>query len=259
MRAIDERAKRILFERHWSPRGWIDEPLRRTSDEDRAYATRAGMMFAPLTIDHDALLDELSALAGGLSLDAAAGAFLASLSARRLDLRSGLASLVLARSLEDHALRPAPGSGSRCARCGAFGRYENEDLDVLNFERHKWGGVRRSDPLYLRLDLAELQRALPAAPTPEDLRIFARVLEIVANSAPRDTPAKLSKGLADALPSTKAERDALVEVLAASGVLVASREGLGCGDFECAAAWRGADGYDASAVRRLFGAHCVFA
>lgn len=257
MSAVDARAKKVLFDRYWSPRGWIDEDARHTSDEDRAYATRMGMMFAPVTTDHDTLLAELRSLAAAIDPDAAAGAFLASLSTRRLDLRSGLASLVIARSMRAHALRPSVAGDYRCATCGAYATYRDADLDVLNFERHKWGGVRRTDPLYLALDLRELPRALPAPPTADDLAIFARVLEVIASSAPKDTPAKLSRRLTDALPGAKAERDVLVEILAAIGVLVPSDPERGCGDFECAAAWRGADGYDAGAVRRIFGAHGV--
>lgn len=257
MSAIDPRAKKILFDRFWSPRGWIDEGARQTPAEDRAYAMRLGMMFDPVTTDHDALLSMLRDDAESISTDDAAGAFLASLSTRRLDLRSGLASLVIARSLRAHALRPRGLRASLCATCGASATYQDEDLDVLNFERHKWGGVRRTDPLYLALDLRELRRALPSAPTADDLAIFARVREVIASSAPKDAPPKLSKRLRGVLPSAKAERDMLVEILAAIGVLVASDPHRRSGDFECAAAWRGADGYDAAAVRRLFGAHGV--
>jgi hypothetical protein len=60
-------------------------------------------------------------------------AFLASLSSRRLDLRSALGSYAVARFLAEHAYEDS-GHG-RCATCGQYEETEPEDLNVLSFER----------------------------------------------------------------------------------------------------------------------------
>lgn len=245
------RAKKILFDTFWSSKGWIDRDARQLSEADREYAKRHGMMFDPLTIGHDALATETRRLVESIEPAKASAAFLASLTSRRLDLRSGLASYVLASAAGPHAY--VGNTSGTCVTCGALREHRDEDLDVLNFERHKWGGVRHGDPLYTLLDLSELARAEPATPTDDDRATFEKILGLVADSAPKDTPGKLSRRLADALPSSKPERDVLVEILAAVGVLAPSDPSRGSGEFVHAGAWRGADGYSRTAVARLFG------
>nr|MBK7067216.1 hypothetical protein [Deltaproteobacteria bacterium] len=249
--APDARAKKILFDTFWSSKGWIDQGARHLSEADREHAKRHGMMFDPLTIGHDALAAETRRLVESIGLAKASAAFLASLTSRRLDLRSGLASYVLASAAGPHEY--VGNASGTCVTCGARREHRDEDLDVLNFERHKWGGVRHGDPLYTLLDLSELERAEPVSPTDDDRATFGKILEIVAGSPPKDTPGKLSKRLADALPSSKPERDVLVEILAAIGVLAPSDPSRGSGEFVHAGAWRGADGYSRTAVARLFG------
>jgi hypothetical protein len=255
LKAIDARARKILFDTFWTSKGWTDRDARAIPAADRAYAMAHGMMFERVDVQHDALLADLHRAWGVVSLEVAAGHFLASLSTRRLDLRSGLASRCLAERLPTHAF--TRGSSKVCAVCAGHQRNADADLDVLQFERHKWGGVRHGDVLYGWFDLSRLVEEEPATPTDEDRGIFAKVLEAAARAAPKDTPGKLSQALKDVLPSTKQERDQLVEILAAAGVLVASDPGLGSGEFVHAGAWRGADGYDRARVARLFGAHGV--
>ena len=254
---IDPRAKKILFDTFWTSKGWTDRDARTIPAADRAYAMAHGMMFARRDVGHDALVADVLRARASVSLAAASGHFLASLSTRRPDLRSGLASRVLADRLARHHF--ARGPSSVCATCLGYENYADADLDVLQFERHKWGGVRHGDLMYLWLDLSQLALVAPSTPTDDDRAILARVLEAAARAAPKDTPGKLSQALKDVLPSTKQERDQLVEILAAAGVLAASNPSRGSGEFAQAGAWRGGDGYDRAAVARLFGAHGVAA
>lgn len=246
----DARAKKILFDAFWSSKGWIDRDARQLSEADHEYAKRHGMMFDPLTIGHDALAAETRRLVESVPLATASAAFLASLTTRRLDLRSGLASRALASAAGPH--RYAGNAFGSCATCGALREHRDEDLDVLNFERHKWGGVRHGEPVYMLLDLSQLVVAPPVIPTEDDRAILGKILAVVAGAAPKDTPAKLSKQLAGVLPSSKPERDVLVEILAAAGVLAPSDRSRGSGEFVHAGAWRGADGYSRAAVSELF-------
>lgn len=248
--AVDARAKKILLDYFWSSKGWRDEGARSISPDDRAHAMAAGLMAAPWTVDHDALLEALRRDVAAVSLAHAQDAFVASLSTRRLDLRSGLASRVLAAALEPHAYEgPAEG----CVRCRGLVRYVDADLDVLQFERHKWGGVRHGDPLYMHVDLAALAREEACVPVPEDVARLQALLDAVAAAARGETPARLAARLAPVVESNKAEREMLVEILAAVGVLRASNPDLGCGEFCLAGAWRGRDGFYAAAVTAHFG------
>jgi hypothetical protein len=96
---------------------------------------------------------------------------------------------------------------------------ELENLNVLNFERLKWGGVRHESPTYAAMDLELFLRDTPASPTSEDIGIFRNILSAI-ESAPRHvTSSGLQKYLAGALKSNKAERDGLVAILGFCGIL----------------------------------------
>ena len=71
-----------------------------------------------------------------------------SLSTRKVHLRSALSSWALTHNLPMHTYHERPvalASYSGCGYCNeqkimSNEAYENEDLNVLNFERIKWGG-----------------------------------------------------------------------------------------------------------------------
>jgi hypothetical protein len=129
---------RPLLDTFWSPAGWR-EPRNWPIEADMAAAVTRGVMFpAPLTLDHDGCVQAARSAAGQISAADVEDAFLASLTSRRLDLRSALPSYVLARALPEHRYTPVRGSG-QCAVCGLHAQAEARDLNVLNFERFKWG------------------------------------------------------------------------------------------------------------------------
>ncbi len=104
--------------------------------------------------------------------------------------------------------------------CGEYNRPDKEeDLNVLNFERYKWGGVRHDEPLYAGMDL-RLFRKLPRfVPTAADVAVLKRVLRAIEAAPPKTSSALLEKHLAKAIESTKAEREVLVGILGYCGIL----------------------------------------
>jgi hypothetical protein len=214
--ALNRRAVKILFDAYWSSRGWRPEDARRVSPEDFAYAKTQGVMFEPVKIEHAEVSARISTAVSQLDCRRVADAFLTSLSTRRLDLRSVLGSYAVFRHLPNHEPNNA---GRRCAICGLDWSLELEDLNVLNFERLKWGGVRHENPTYAAMDLELFLRGAPSSPTPEDIGIFRNILSAI-ESAPRHvTSSGLQKCLAGALKSNKAERDVLVAILGFCGIL----------------------------------------
>lgn len=134
-------ARRPLMDTFWSPKGWRSPPKWPAPDVFRC-AVEAGVMFAQSRVqNHDGWVAAAREAATGVSPSEVSDAFVASLSNRRLDLRSALGSLAVARRLPEHSFVPVRASVV-CAVCGLSGRDE-QDLNVLNFERFKWGGVRR--------------------------------------------------------------------------------------------------------------------
>lgn len=214
---LDTKARAILLDTYWSPTGWRTAPA--TSADDLAYATRAGYLFPSVHVAHDDLADRIHRARQRLSLPAVRDAFLASLTTRRLDLRSALGSYAVALHYPAHAYAGPNADGDfRCHTCGALVATE-VDQSVLNFERHKWGGVRRLDPYYMAFDLEQFALLDPLAPTATDRALFATIIAALRDVSQRATCADAAQALARLLPSNKAERQVLIEILSCCGLL----------------------------------------
>ncbi|MEK4853509.1 hypothetical protein NST04_26960 [Paenibacillus sp. FSL H7-0756] len=260
---MDKRATTILQKSFWSANGW-KETYGPFSGEDFDYAKSKGVMFDPLTITHDELVEKLQELhSGSVTRDKVAAAFLHSLSTRKVHLRSALSSWALTSELPVHAYAQPPAEQPRysgCAACDA-GRLmsdplTHEDLNVLNFERVKWGGIRLNKLLYCWLDLELFSRQEEVEATPQDLRILQDMAEAVKLCGSKDGARKLEKLWKDIFPSNRHERDVVMEIWGYAGILVPQEEPRqgrgGDNDFNSVANWRGEDGYSQERLRFLF-------
>lgn len=271
---MDKKAKNILFKTYWK-NGWIDDNERQINAAEFEYAKSKGLMFEPFTISHDECLDKIFEILPTISIDKVATAFLSSLSNRRLDWRSSLASYFIAKQLVPHPYAKALSGQSfgengevtyesyTCGICrdlkyGIIGDkdYINVDLNVLNFERIKWGGVRHGQLIYTLLDLQQLQKAEIPKPSMEDVEIFKNILSIIKNSQPNDYPSALVNNLSTALKATKDERKILIEILACIDILKPAsydRPSRGKHDWNFVESWRGEDKYNEEALNHYFG------
>ena len=213
---MDKRALKILFDMFWSPAGWAPDRQRVTSPENFAYAKSHGVMFDPLKTNHSETLGRLSNSIKRLSRRKAADAFLASLSTRRLDWRSALGSYAVFQRLPPHSPQA---NEQRCAVCGLYLNESKQDLNVLNFERFKWGGVRHDQVDYAAMDLALfIEDAIPTQ-TENDILIFRSILSAIDNAPLNVTSASLQALFAKSFKSNKAERDVVVAILGFCGIL----------------------------------------
>lgn len=137
------------------------------------------------------------------------------------------------------------------------GQYTDVNLNVLNFERIKWGGVRHGKLIYTWFDLQELLRADIPNPMGEDVAILQAILRAIDLSQPGDHAGTLEKRLAGVVKSSKNERRVIIDVLAHLDVLKPAsfeRSIHSRSDWsEAAACWRGEDKFDHEAVRKHFG------
>jgi hypothetical protein len=217
--APDGRAVEVLLDAYWSSEGWRPGP--ELSPADLEHAVQAGVMVGEATsAGHDEVISGVLDSREDVSIEDATDCFLASLTSRRLDLRSALSSYVLARRLEPHAFVKGPGhiSGA-CAVCGLDEREVEIDWDVMNFERFKWGGVRRDDLTYVWLDLRQFAAADRPLPTSADRAAFGQLLDGLEGASPTTTAAKAAGQRWSAVPSNKAEREVLLDVLGICSVL----------------------------------------
>ena len=145
-KGVDARALKILFKTYWTAEGWRNPP--ETPPADLEYAIAAGTMFAPRDLSHDELVTDLAHTCARLGPRELGAAFVASLGSRRLDLRSALASYVIWRHLPSHRKEPSTSVSCDQCPCRDYRHQRHYELSGLNFERHKWGGVRHLDPVY---------------------------------------------------------------------------------------------------------------
>lgn len=261
---MDKKAKKILMQTFWSSSGWKSSPLPFTG-EDYDYAKSKGLMFDPITIGHDELIQRLHSLHKEVTKERVAAAFLHSLSTRQVHLRSALSSWALTSRLPLHTYeerRAALPNYSSCGDCNHAGIQSDRDylqanLNVLNFERVKWGGIRLNHLLYCWLDLEQLNHEESLPVSDEDIGILHNLLRAVEECSEQESPRHLEKRWKDVLPSSKHERDVLMEIWGYAGILAPQdtprTRPRRDDDFFSMSAWQGSDGYSRKALEFYFG------
>jgi hypothetical protein len=271
---MDKRAKNILFKTYWKNGCWIiNDEDRITSKENFEYAKSKGLMFENVTITHDECINEILEIYKKIPIDLVSQAFLSSLSNKRIDWRSSIASYFIAKKIRKHKyLKTVSGHGYdkngnanqtyySCGICMNLGmsekeKYINEDLNVMNFERIKWGGIRLGHLLYTLLDLKLIVKEEITRPTYEDIEIFKNILKTVESSQPKDYPSVLRKRLSENIKYTKNEIDVIMEIMACVEILKPAsydRPTTGRHDWHFVEFWRGEDKYNQDAVNIFFG------
>jgi hypothetical protein len=224
---MDQRAKKILFSAYWGAGGWRSRSEERISAAELQYAKDAGVMFDPQIVDHDALILRCQSLRDRIAPERVADAFVYSLGTRDMAYRSAIGSYAVLRHLPVHSWL---GPQITCGVCGTYRSRagEAEDLNVLNFERLKWGGVRHSFPIYAAFDLEQFEKL--EAPDLQDshVRVLIELLAAIEGTPAATSSATIQSYLPKSLKSNKAERDILIRILGLCGILdTRDHEGFG--------------------------------
>ena len=212
---IDKRARKILHDTFWSSSGWKREP--KVAPEDFAYAKSKGLMFDPVVLSHNTMVDAAVKAVALSDSKAVSRAFVASLGTRRLELRSALGSYAAGRHMQPHSVAPST-SYKRCAYCGGYD--DAHDPNILNFERMKWGGVRHLDPQYIAFDLLDFDWQNDITPTDGDYRILHSIFEAATRIGPTGRLSDLNRALSGLLASNSNERRTLIGILGYAGILI---------------------------------------
>jgi hypothetical protein len=209
---LDVKALRTLSKTFWGTGGWRRPPEVQAPDA-LAHAVACGVMFEtrpPQT--HDQVVAEVCAMRERVDGRAVAAAFVASLSSRRLDLRSALGSWAVAQHVRPHRI-----DGKVCGTCGLLERVQR-DPNVFSFERFRWAGVRHDRLDYVAFDLAQFMRAPKLTPTPDDVALAKRLLALLDELSARTSAPQAVASLKD-LPGANAERERFIDLLGLVGVL----------------------------------------
>ncbi|MBS5111557.1 MAG: hypothetical protein KHZ15_02585 [Coprobacillus cateniformis] len=270
---MDKKAKDILLKTYWSSSGWKNQPY--TDPLDFEYAKAKGLMFDPITITHDECIKRIVEIVDTITLEQVVKAFLCSLSTRRLDYRSAIASYTIAKLFSLHPYTPVISGhfyqdgeivkkSHTCQICrdlkyGIIGNeyYQDVDLNILNFERIKWGGVRHGELIYILFDLEQFIKEDILEPTKQDCEIFKNILKMIQTCQSNDYPSVLCEKIKD-IPffrSNKNERAMLIEIMACIGILKSgsyNRAVKSKNDWTFAEFWRGEDSYNKELVDQYF-------
>ena len=208
-------ARKPLMKMFWSAQGWRGQPVL-PAPPDLARAVAAGVMFdQKRSASHDEWVTQARKAAARTSAQETGDAFLESLSSRRLDLRSALGSYAVAGTIPEHA-ESIPADQACCTVCNQYPDPE-EDLNVLNFERFKWAGVRRTNVRYIAFDLEQFARAPRQGPNTTDLKLANTIFAALRALPPSTTRTNAAKAI-DMLPGNRDEREALLDILNACGI-----------------------------------------
>jgi len=186
-----------------------------------AQAVAAGVMFTePRTLDHDAWIHAAQQAVAAVTAREVGQAFLASLTSRRMDLRSALASYALTQHLPDHTYTERP-SGVTCAVCGILrnrdGTVDPEDLNLFSQIRFGGGGLP-GNIQYAAFDLEQFAQAPRLVPTSDDLSLGQQIIDYLRQLPPKTTAAQAARSLTIVL-GTRDQRGTLMESLGICGIL----------------------------------------
>jgi hypothetical protein len=242
------------------------------SDEVFDALVVAGVFFRPnvIYLTHDeAVLGAISAVHDS-SRVRLADSFLASLSTRRLHLRSGIGAFAILRNLPKHALQLGE---AYCEVCGVAPSQNRVQRNLAMGAAFTSGGVIGVSPHELQFTLHQYNAfTTPAVPCAEDLRILGSILDVLGRAGPADT-AKTTVNREirniDGFKCNKAEVQLLLETLGYCGILqpagrVSLQEryvSIGHAPRSSHSSdwrypvdlWRGKDGIDRAAMRFWFG------
>ncbi len=219
----DKTALKTLFNTYWTSQGWRPSKDITTPRDDFEAAIEAGLMFDKKKHSHDSIIADALAGVRAVTASQVADAFVASLTSRRLDLRSALGSYAFLRHLPDHSCtdnpRPSKVRKKQCGICGEYAKEEVVDLNVLNFERFKWAGVRHLEPLYAGFDLSLFRQFGHMQPTSADKAMFKSLIDSIGKAPVKTTAPQLEKYFPKDLSSNKSERDQITAILGIAGIL----------------------------------------
>ncbi len=151
--------------------------------------------------------------------------FIASLSTRRLDWRSGLSAYAMARHFPDHKLDNKEDWGNYCKICGdhSYDLHQERELNLYNYRRFSTGGYEsmKTSPDALAFYLDQMIKLEHVKPNGTDRKIWTNILRILLSTKELNSAPDLEKSLAQIkeFKPGKEERRAFLETLSLCGII----------------------------------------
>lgn len=213
----------ILVDSYWANGGWKDGTI---SKEDFQQAKKEGFMFDyPEFKTHDEVLKKLELVLSRINPDDVANAFLYSLSTRKLEYRSALGSYYYAKAIPKHKLEE---NVNHCYLCGWYAWKKSPSeydlktgINVFNFERYKFGGVRHTSLDYALFDLEQFLKLPKVTPNDEDKKMLCKLLKCINNLEGNEKINKLRDVIIKEkiIKCNRNEVDVILDILGICGIL----------------------------------------
>lgn len=268
---VDRKALHILFNTVWDQdaedQNWIEYSS--FPEDEIRYAESAGVMKPTVSLTHRSIVARVIAARNGIERAAVATAFANSLSTRCLHARSTLGSFAHALHLTQHTFAKRSDS----LYCGQCGSMKNNSIDYNQnlFRKIMFSGnVLQGDLSYMLTDL-ESFRTDALQLNGDGIAKLRELLDALRALPESATLGDLQGSIVGIFPSSKAERQVVLEILGYCGILrprsfpsmhkqwlshdqmptpahFYSKEWMS--PISC---WQGADGVDEEAVSFWFG------
>ncbi len=253
------------------------------SECEKANAVKSGVLVPDSAVTHSEIIAEIKALSKQISLEAAAKAFLYSLSSGDMRYRSALSSLVWSKALPEHEMISDGGkktewSSPVCVVCGCshgLDTKENVDWNDYNVFRYLPPKQYGREPdytcaEYVLNDLREFVKLPAVEPCDEDYRILNGIFACVKGMKPHNMDTALLAEIRKRkfFDATGNAIHCILGILSVCGILEGAenkgflrgyvnytehgmgRDGL---TFYPLNFWRGKDGVNYQAVKEIFG------
>lgn len=192
------------------------------------YAKSVGFMFDNIKMTHDEGIAWLLETRQQLAKQKVTDLFIASLSSRRLDWRSGLSAFAIARLFPDHNVDNKDDWGNYCRICGdhSYELHQERELNLYNYKRFSSGGYEsmHTSPDALAFYLDQISRLEHIKPSKADIQIWATITKMLASTGKLKSANDLEKELVKikAFKSNKVERRSFLETLSLCGIIETS-------------------------------------
>lgn len=247
------------------------------SEEEIQYCIEKGVMFEPLTLDHDDVIDEIKERAGGIPMKDAVNAFLYSISTGDLRYRTILSSVVWGKSLKPHKFVSTQRYHRNYQWCDVCSICFDEDTGKCNqnlngYNRYRYfsGEQDICQAGYVLLDLREYEKLPKVTYSAENIRILNRIFGLAEELGMANKVVALQKLITQEkfFKATKNEINSILGVLSICGVFDTPEhksaathftENINRGfEMECDLFyplnhWRGKHGINYDAVKKVFG------
>ena len=214
---MDQKSKTIITKMFWSSEGWRKE--RTISDQDKEYLIKDNAWYDIGKYTHKELQKSLLNIIKNIDRNKIVSNFLYSITTRELVFRSPLGSYAIHKNLQEHN----HSKDVHCSICGIVEKEDKWDLNVLNFERIKWGGVRHHLMDYAYFDLDTSTNTLQKETT-EDINTFKKIINCIKQLPNEARIRDAEKSIKDLLKSNAQEREIFLQILGYCGILQPSNK-----------------------------------